>query len=168
MSLAARRHGHRFRGRVYGLVGLLAVTVGGTIGSHLSYRRSVGANHNADAPDLAPADWTPVARLADLPDGQMTVRQAGIFPVLLLRRGDEVLAIANRCSHQSGPLHEGELVQAGDNGPCVICPWHGSTFRLRDGGVLHGPAVHPQPKLETQLDDEGRVLVRLAVEATAH
>lgn len=32
---------------------------------------------------------------------------------------------------------------------CVTCPWHGSTFRLADGGIVRGPASSPQPSYET-------------------
>jgi nitrite reductase/ring-hydroxylating ferredoxin subunit len=60
---------------------------------------------------------------------------------------------ANRCPHLSGPLHKGELSEV-DGQLCVTCPWHASVFRLRDGGVVHGPA--PVPGFESRV--EGGVL----------
>ncbi len=42
------------------------------------------------------------------------------------------------------PLFDSELA-----GGCVTCPWHGSTFRVTDGAVVHGPASAPQPVFQT-------------------
>jgi hypothetical protein len=41
----------------------------------------------------------------------------------------------------------------------IQCPWHGSRFSIRDGHVVDGPAVHPQPCLETRIRN-GQVEVR--------
>jgi nitrite reductase/ring-hydroxylating ferredoxin subunit len=43
-----------------------------------------------------------------------------------------------------------------DGADCVVCPWHGSTFRLSDGAVVHGPAGTNQPMLRSRIRD-GRV-----------
>jgi nitrite reductase/ring-hydroxylating ferredoxin subunit len=42
----------------------------------------------------------------------------------------------------------------------VICPWHGSTFRLDDGAVVGGPAATSQPLLRSRVVD-GRVQAAL-------
>ena len=153
-SLLARRSGARGRGQALGLAGLAAMAVGGTIGGHLSYRRALGADSNADIEDTGPADWTD-AGSADVPEGVPVLRQAGGTPVLLVRSGTRIDALVNRCSHQSGPLHEGEIADG-----CVTCPWHGSRFRLADGAVVHGPSTHPQPSLDVRVQGE-RLQVRL-------
>ncbi len=159
-SLWARLRGRRMRGKALAYAGLAIVSGSGVLGGHLSFRRAVGANHAADVPDLLPSGWTSVGRLDDLPDGGLTCVDVGPVPVLLHREGDLVRAIVDRCSHLSGPLHEGELVQAGGE-TCVSCPWHGSTFRLRDGSVVHGPATAPQPVLDTRVvDDDVEVRLR--------
>lgn len=159
-SLWARLRGRRMRGKALAYAGLAIVSGSGVLGGHLSFRRAVGANHTADVPDLLPSGWTSVGRLDDLPDGGLTCVDVGPVPVLLHREGDLVRAIVDRCSHLSGPLHEGELVQAGGE-TCVSCPWHGSTFRLRDGSVVHGPATAPQPVLDTRVvDDDVEVRLR--------
>jgi nitrite reductase/ring-hydroxylating ferredoxin subunit len=75
-------------------------------------------------------------------------------PVLLARHGGELHALSNRCVHRGGPLHEGEL---GDG--TVTCPWHGSSFDLRDGGLVRGPAAYPQPVWDVRVR-EGRIEVR--------
>jgi nitrite reductase/ring-hydroxylating ferredoxin subunit len=62
--------------------------------------------------------------------------------------GERFQVLADRCSHLSGPLSDGEL----DDG-CITCPWHGSVFRLSDGSVARGPATAPQPVFETRTRD---------------
>jgi nitrite reductase/ring-hydroxylating ferredoxin subunit/uncharacterized membrane protein len=153
-SLLARHRGDRGRGTALGIAGLAAIGVGGTIGGHLSYRRSLGANSNAEIADTGPADWTD-AGSAELPEGKPVLRQAGGTPVLLVKTGNRIDALVDLCSHQSGPLHEGEISDG-----CVTCPWHGSRFRLEDGAVVHGPSTHPQPSLLTRISGD-RLQVKL-------
>jgi nitrite reductase/ring-hydroxylating ferredoxin subunit len=74
--------------------------------------------------------------------------------VLLIRDNSKLYALANTCSHAGGPLNEGELVEG-----CVVCPWHGSSFRLIDGSIVHGPASMPQPIYQTRIRD-GKIEVR--------
>ena len=153
-SLAARRKGDRSRGKLLGIAGLTAIGVGGTIGGHLSYRRALGADSNADIEDTGPTDWTD-AGSSDLPEGKPVLRQAAGTPVLLVKTGSRIDALVDRCSHQSGPLHEGEISDG-----CVTCPWHGSRFRLEDGAVVHGPSTHPQPSLDVRVSGD-RLQVKL-------
>jgi nitrite reductase/ring-hydroxylating ferredoxin subunit len=62
-----------------------------------------------------------------------------------IRSGGRVHVLADRCSHMSGPLSDGELADG-----CLTCPWHGSVFRIADGSVARGPATAPQPAFEVR------------------
>ncbi|MFF2747791.1 Rieske (2Fe-2S) protein [Kitasatospora sp. NPDC058048] len=73
-------------------------------------------------------------------------RRPANWPSPVVREGEHCHALAEHCAHLSGPLSEGTLMEG-----CLRCPWHGSTFRLRDGEVVHGPATAPQPVLETRV-----------------
>ncbi len=75
-------------------------------------------------------------------------RMLGEVPVVVLRDGDQVRVLAERCSHLSGPLSEGELSDG-----CLTCPWHSSVFRVSDGTVVHGPATAPQPVFGVRVAD---------------
>jgi nitrite reductase/ring-hydroxylating ferredoxin subunit/uncharacterized membrane protein len=151
-SLAARLSGRRARGRALAFAGLSAAGVGAYLGGHVAYAQGGGMNHAA--PDIVrvPEEWTSLGPLSELPGGKPTKRQLDDVPILLYRTGDEVTAMIERCAHETGPLSEGEVIGTGAEA-CVVCPWHGSTFRLRDGRVVHGPAANDQPLLRSRVRD---------------
>jgi nitrite reductase/ring-hydroxylating ferredoxin subunit len=133
------------------LLGYAIASVSALYGGTMSLDLQIGVNHaNATEP---PAEETDVAALADVPDGGMKRVDAGGYPVLLVRRGGEIHAIGAVCAHQGGPLDEGTL-----DGDVVTCPWHGSRFCVRDGGIVSGPAAYPQPAFRATVVD-GRIRV---------
>jgi nitrite reductase/ring-hydroxylating ferredoxin subunit/uncharacterized membrane protein len=163
-SLLARARQRTGLGKALGYAGLAAVAVGGLLGGDISYRQAGGANHAEETPHLVPPGWQDLLPLAQLTQGVPAKAMLGEVPVFVLRNGGEVHALANKCSHMSGPLSDGELTDGeltGDHEDrCVTCPWHGSVFRVRDGAVVHGPATADQPAFETRIR-EGMVQVCL-------
>ena len=91
---------------------------------------------------------------AELPDGGKLVGHVGQEAVLLVRRGPDVFAVGAHCTHYSGPLAEGLIVD-----DTVRCPWHHACFDLRTGEALRAPALSP---VDTWLVDErdGKIVVR--------
>jgi nitrite reductase/ring-hydroxylating ferredoxin subunit len=158
-SLVSRRRGHRTTGRMLAWAGYSTAGLAGYLGGHLAYRQAAGANHAEFVPHLVKPGWHSIAQLDELPDGQPVTRRLGDVNLMVLRKGKHVDVLANRCSHLDGPLASGEL-RTVDGEACISCPWHGSTFRLRDGRVVNGPATAPQPVFQTQVVD-GRLQVRL-------
>lgn len=153
-SLVARRRGAGGRGRLLGLAGAAALGVGGHLGGHLSYAKAVGVDATALGAGLD--DWTDAGSAADLLDGVPVCRSVAGVDVLLVRRDGQVLALADRCAHRGGPLHEGTFEDG-----CVTCPLHGSRFRLADGSVERGPSPYPQPTFEVR-EGGGRLELREA------
>jgi len=148
--LRSRRDGGG-AGRILPVTGWLLMAVGGVLGGHLSYGMGVGVDTTAfQHLDL---EWTDVAAEADIPEQGLVAAHADGVPVLLSRVDGSVVAMADRCTHRGGPLHEGTLCEG-----TVQCPWHGSRFRLTDGAVVTGPAVRPQPTLRVRVVG-GRVQV---------
>ncbi|MFJ9038803.1 Rieske 2Fe-2S domain-containing protein [Streptomyces sp. NPDC102406] len=144
-------------GRALGLGGLACAGVGGFIGGHLAYRQAAGANKAEPVAHLVEPGWHRLGPVAELTPGKPVRRMLGEVPILLVRgEGDTVDVIADRCSHLSGPLSEGEVADG-----CVTCPWHGSVFRLSDGSVERGPATAPQPCFETRIEPDGVLAVSL-------
>ena len=151
-SLVARARGRRRGGKVLGLAGLGVLTGGAYLGGHLSF--GMGVDVNRTAWEQRPDQWAPVLADSELADGQHRRADAGGVPVLLYRTAGTVYALDSTCSHMGGPLEEGTISDG-----CVICPWHGSTFRFADGTIVRGPASTPEPCYQTRIQD-GRIEVR--------
>jgi nitrite reductase/ring-hydroxylating ferredoxin subunit len=147
LSFLARRRGHRTGGVLLGLAGATAATAGGFLGGHLAYRRGAGVNQAAAAP--APRDWTEIQAEGTLTREELTLARLDGEPLAAAQGDSGPVALFDRCTHLAGPLHEGVLVDG-----CVRCPWHGSTFRMADGIVVHGPATATQPAYELRVDGE--------------
>ena len=154
-SWFARRAGRRKTGIALSLVGATAVSVGGWLGGHLSYALGVGVDTTAF--QHSEESWTYLAEADAVEPGVLRAVDFGGVPVVLTRTGDQIVALAGRCTHRGGPLHEGELVDG-----CVVCPWHGSAF-APDGSVVSGPATRPQPAYDVRITD-GQVFARRAEE----
>lgn len=147
-SLVQRHRGRASSGRLLGLLGVGVAGLAAGMGGHLSYRYAAGANHAESVPHRTDHHWHPVDRLELLPDRQPVRHTLGGTPVVVVRRDDDVSVLADACSHLSGPLSEGSL-----DDDCLVCPWHGSAFRLADGSVRHGPATAPQPRFDVRVAD---------------
>ena len=160
-SLLARIAGRDGGGRLLALGGLAAMTTGGFLGRHLAFGLGAGASHAEPVAHLTALGWHDLCRVYELPDGRLARRQLGYLTLTVLRQSGDVLALADQCAHLGGPLHQGRLTDDG-GGPCVTCPWHGSTFRLTDGTVVHGPATARQPAFDTRVVEGGMVQVRPA------
>ncbi|HEU5107960.1 MAG TPA: Rieske (2Fe-2S) protein [Micromonosporaceae bacterium] len=160
-SFVARLAGRRRLGRRLGLAALSLAGLGGYLGGHMTYRQAAGVNQAAPLLRRIPDGWHDVCDLDALVPGRPTVAKLGEVPILVTRAGDggEVSAMIERCGHQTGPLGEGKVTEM-DGADCVVCPWHGSVFRLSDGSVMAGPAATNQPVLRTRIT-AGRVQAAL-------
>lgn len=134
------------------MAGFMISNLSAYLGGHLVYGERIGVDHTAGF--SPPEDFFPVLAETELSDNELRRVDAGGMPVLVVRRGMRIYAIAETCSHRGGPLSEGKL-----QGTVVQCPWHGSCFSLESGKVVNGPAVHPQPVLEVRVR-EGQIEVR--------
>ena len=93
-----------------------------------------------------------VCKLAELPEGEMRLVEADGRKIGVFHCADgELLAIEDRCSHDDGPLAEGEF----DAASCTVeCPRHGSLFDLRTGKPRTLPAYRPVETFEVRVDDD--------------
>jgi nitrite reductase/ring-hydroxylating ferredoxin subunit/uncharacterized membrane protein len=158
-SLLARAAGRRGTGVALAASGLATATVGGYLGGHLAMRLGAGSSHAESVGHLAAIGWQDLCPLAELPPGRPVRRQLGYLSLLAVRAGEVVYVLSDQCSHLGGPLHQGRLIVDRDDA-CVVCPWHGSTFRLSDGSVRRGPATARQPAFEARVSEAGLVQVR--------
>jgi len=149
-SLAARVRGRHQAGVTLARLGLAAATVGGYLGGHLAYKQAAQVNQGVPELRLITAGWHPVVDLASLPEDQLVARRIDDVAVVAYRDGEKVSVMLDRCAHQSGPLSQGQVVRV-DGHACVVCPWHGSTYQIDDGEVVHGPAGTDQQILPTRV-----------------
>ena len=102
--------------------------------------------------DPLTGDWEPTIGLDELADDEATMVQVSDLDVLVLKHGETIFAIANRCTHQGAPLHRG-VVKASESVPTVTCPAHGSVFSLEDGRIRRGPATQPLQSFDARVND---------------
>jgi 3-phenylpropionate/trans-cinnamate dioxygenase ferredoxin component len=98
-----------------------------------------------------------VCSAAELPPGQVRIAQHGDLVVGVFNLGDRLCALEDRCSHDDGPLAEGDFDP--EEG-VVVCPRHGSEFEVCSGRPRTLPAYIPVETFPARVDD-GNVLVEL-------
>ena len=153
-SLLFRKSKARGAGRVASAIGYAIMTYAAHLGGEMVYEHRVGVNRTSG--QVFPEEYVAVLPATELAESKPTRAMYKDTPILLVRRGDHVFAMAETCSHFSGPLSEGKL-----EGDSIVCPYHFSRFALSDGRVINGPAVHPQPCLDVRVRD-GNIEVRKA------
>ena len=94
-----------------------------------------------------------VASVEDLKPGQMKAVNANGKPILLANLEGKYYAIGNKCMHMGCTLTNGKLV--GEN---VECPCHGSTYNVKTGAVVRGPALKPELKYYVEVEN-GQVMI---------
>lgn len=94
--------------------------IAGWLGGHLSYAMGVGIDTTAF---LRPAtEWTDACPLGELDEGTPYAVTVEDTPVLLVRHGGRVSAIAERRTHRGAPLHEGHPRGRVHHLPVARCP----------------------------------------------
>jgi len=160
-SLFARRANQRGLGTGLSTLGLSLASISAWLGGELVYRLGTNVSRIAFEPRVA--EFQIVARADTLQDGKLTAAEAQVdgvkLPLVLLKRGNAVMALSGTCPHAGGPLAEGKLVE-GDYGEEVVeCPWHASQFRFSDGAACQGPAATSAYVYDARVRD-GNVEVR--------
>jgi 3-phenylpropionate/trans-cinnamate dioxygenase ferredoxin subunit len=82
------------------------------------------------------SDFIKVADTSDIPMGRVLVVVVGDRHIALCNVDGQFYAIDDLCTHDGGPLGQGEL-----QGDVIECPRHGARFNVRTGKVLALPAV---------------------------
>jgi 3-phenylpropionate/trans-cinnamate dioxygenase ferredoxin subunit len=102
------------------------------------------------------SDYEFALDIGSLPDGGREVCEIGSEMVMVVRIGEQYFCISDVCTHDGGPLSDGELC-----GYEIECPRHGARFDMRTGAVLCMPATQPT-RVHECLVDEGKVFVKLS------
>lgn len=86
------------------------------------------------------ADFVKVANINEFVSTPIRKAVVNGKEIALCKYEDKFYAIGAICPHQGGPLDEGMLEDG-----CVVCPWHGWAFNVKDGSSRFNPSV----KIET-------------------
>jgi nitrite reductase/ring-hydroxylating ferredoxin subunit/uncharacterized membrane protein len=125
------------------VIGAAMLGFGGYMGGVLLDRNQIGVDHRYAGAgkwreihvDPRPGIGFFVANTDELELNQMKLIRAGDRRVVLARTEDGWFAFDDHCTHRGGSLAGGVLICG-----TVQCPWHGSQFNVRTGGVASGPA----------------------------
>ncbi len=103
-------------------------------------------------------DFIAVARPSDLSDPGSLLVEVEESLIVLIHAGGQFYALDDVCTHDGGPLSNGEVDVAG----CTIaCPRHGAKFDLATGAAKTMPATKPTLAHEVKVE-EGQIWVRLS------
>jgi len=103
-------------------------------------------------------EFVVVASVSDLDDEARLLLEIDGEPIVVFKIADQYFAIADVCTHDDGPLAEGEV-----EGHDVICPRHGAHFDLGSGKALSLPAVVDVPAYPVKVEGD-EILVGVPVE----
>lgn len=92
--------------------------------------------------------FTPVCPTEELPDGERLFLEVDDLSIVLLNHSGEFYAIEDLCTHDDGPLGEGEVEDHE-----IVCPRHGARFDIRTGEVLALPAIKDVSSFPTRVVD---------------
>ncbi len=90
--------------------------------------------------------YVTVATTAELPPGERAVVELDGHYIAIFNVDNRYYAVEDICTHDDGPLADGEL-----SGMVIACPRHGATFDITTGAVLSFPAVKPVTRYETRI-----------------
>jgi len=112
---------------------------------------------------LAPeeCEFVVIGPQADLPDGKRLFVDIDGLPIVIFGISGQYFAIADVCSHDDGPLGDGEV-----EGYEVTCPRHGARFDIRTGKVLALPAVIDIPAYPVRIDD-GQITIGVPLQRSS-
>ena len=97
-----------------------------------------------------------VAKPSDFPESATLCVEIEDRFLVLVRLGESYYCLDDICTHDGGPLGEGELTEG-----CLVCPRHGAKFDVTTGEAKCMPATEPTQTHEVRVEEDG-IFVRLA------
>lgn len=113
--------------------------------------------YNYTQRDPTQCEFYPIADVSDLPNGERLLVEIDDQSIVVFNIAGQYYAIQDICSHDDGPLGDGDL-----EGLEIICPRHGARFDVRTGKMLALPAVVDIPAYPTRVV-EGKIEIGMPV-----
>lgn len=102
-------------------------------------------------------EFVTIATVDEIPNGERMQLEIDDISLVVFNIGGKYFAIGDQCSHDKGPLGNGELE---DN--VIVCPRHGARFDVSDGMIQNYPAYEDIPAYPVRVV-EGEILVGLPI-----
>ena len=99
--------------------------------------------------DSEKLEYVEVAEVGELGNGERLFLEIDQFNIVLFNIAGKFFAIGDVCSHDDGPLGDGELEDSE-----VVCPRHGAHFDIGTGKALSLPAVEDIPAYPTRVEGD--------------
>ena len=112
-------------------------------------------NYRELEPDTV--EYVVVGSADQLPNGERLFVEIDNLPIVVFNIAGRLFAIGDVCSHDDGPLGDGEV-----EGEEVICPRHGARFDVMTGKALSLPAVVDIPAYPVRVV-EGQIEVGVPI-----
>ena len=96
------------------------------------------------------SEYIKVATIDEIPVNGSKLVEVEEYRIALFNLDGTVYAIADVCTHDGGPLVEGQVV----NGHEVRCPRHGARFDIRTGAALSFPAFEPTASYAVKVEGQ--------------
>lgn len=94
-------------------------------------------------------EFVRIVKTGDLPEGERLILEINNLPIVIFNVGGELLATGDLCSHDEGPIGDGDI-----DGDQIVCPRHGARFDIHTGKALTLPAVEGIPVYPIQVVDD--------------
>lgn len=93
-------------------------------------------------------EYIEIAPASELPNGERLFVEIAGKSIVIFNIAGQFFAIGDVCSHDDGPLGDGDL-----EGYNIVCPRHGAEFDVRSGKVMQMPAVADIPAYPVRVVD---------------
>jgi 3-phenylpropionate/trans-cinnamate dioxygenase ferredoxin subunit len=98
--------------------------------------------------DESKAEFVEIAPASEIPNGERLFVEIADTPIVIFNIAGQFFAIGDVCSHDDGPLGDGDLEDFK-----IVCPRHGAGFDVRTGKVVQMPAVVDIPAYPVRVVD---------------
>lgn len=103
---------------------------------------------NYTVTDPAKVEYLEIAPVSELPNGERLFIEVEGREIVIFNIAEQLFAIGDICTHDDGPLGDGDL-----EGYNIVCPRHGAEFDVRTGKVMQMPAVVDIPAYPVKVVD---------------
>jgi 3-phenylpropionate/trans-cinnamate dioxygenase ferredoxin component len=103
---------------------------------------------NYTAYDESQAEFYEIAPASELSNGERLFIEIEDTPIVLFNVAGQIFAIADTCTHDDGPLGDGDLEDHN-----IVCPRHGAEFDIRSGQAVAMPAVVDIPAYPVKVEN---------------